>query len=72
MVDTGKIGDLKSVVRTAKSEGFRNSLRIAFSGGVNSASLAEIIDIGADIVDVGRPIIDAPLLDFRFDVVRKV
>jgi nicotinate-nucleotide pyrophosphorylase (carboxylating) len=72
MVDTGKIDDLQSVVSTARSEGFRSSLRIAFSGGVNSASLEEIIAIGADIVDVGRPIIDAPLLDFRFDVIRKV
>lgn len=72
MVDTGQISDLQTVVGAANREGFRNRLRIAFAGGVNSSSLPEIIAAGADIVDVGRPIIDAPLLDFRFDVVKKV
>lgn len=68
MVDTGNIEDLRAVCATACNEGFRDRIRIAFSGGVTEATLEEIIAAGADIVDVGRAIIDAPLLDFRLDV----
>jgi len=72
MVDTGKIEDLLSVVAAARSEGFRKAVRIAFAGGVTSSTLDDVIAAGADIVDVGRSVIDAPLLDFRFDVLHKV
>lgn len=69
MVDTGNLDDLKAVCETACNDGFRSRIRIAFSGGVSQADLEGIIAAGADIVDMGRAIIDAPLLDFRFDVV---
>ncbi len=72
MVDTGNIANLRSVVGVANSEGFRERVRIAFAGGVTSSSLDDVIGAGADIVDVGRSVIDAPLLDFRFDVLDKV
>jgi nicotinate-nucleotide pyrophosphorylase (carboxylating) len=72
MVDTGWIDDLNVVIHTARSQGFRDRVKIAFSGGVTISSLEEVIAAGADIVDVGRPIIDAPLLDFRFDVTERV
>jgi len=72
MVDTGVIDDLHAVVHTARLEGFRDQVKIAFSGGVTFSSLEDVIAAGADIIDVGRAIIDAPLLDFRFDVTEDV
>jgi nicotinate-nucleotide pyrophosphorylase (carboxylating) len=72
IVDTGNIANLRSVVGVASREGFRERVRIAFAGGVTSSSLDDVIAAGADIVDVGRSVIDAPLLDFRFDVLDKV
>lgn len=72
MVDTGNITDLYAVVGASSSEGFREHVQIAFAGGVTSASLDEVMAAGADIVDVGRSVIDAPLLDFRFDVLERV
>jgi nicotinate-nucleotide pyrophosphorylase (carboxylating) len=71
MVDTGNIADLHAVVDAASREGFRERVKIAFAGGVTSLSLDEVIAAGADIVDVGRSVIDAPLLDFRLDVLRR-
>ncbi|MCG0275185.1 MAG: hypothetical protein L5655_03345 [Thermosediminibacteraceae bacterium] len=68
MVDTGKLQDLVLVNEVASKEGFREKIRLAFSGGVTRDELDEIIAAGADIVDVGRAIIDAPLLDFTLDV----
>ena len=47
-------------------------MRIAFAGGVTGLTLDDVIAAGADIVDVGRSVIDAPLLDFRFDVLNRV
>jgi len=68
MVDTGRVEDLKAVIEAAELHGFRNSVRIAFGGGITSEWFDEVIAAGPDIIDIGRAIIDAPLLDFRFDV----
>lgn len=72
VVDTGRTEDLKAVVERARRDGFRDDVRIAFSGGVTATTLDEVIASGADIVDIGRAIVDAPLLDLRFDVVREI
>lgn len=69
MVDTGRIEDLVAVRETARREEFRGRIAVAFGGGVNLGNFREVLAAGADIVDVGRAIIDAPLLDFRLDVV---
>lgn len=69
MVDTGNVADLRIVVEVVSRKGFRSDVKIAFAGGVNSSSLDEVVEAGADIVEVGRAIIDASILDFRFDVV---
>jgi len=69
MVDTGRIEDLVAVRDTARREEFRDRIAVAFGGGVNLGNFREVLAAGADIVDVGRAIIDAPLLDFRLDVV---
>ncbi|MGP8049774.1 MAG: nicotinate-nucleotide pyrophosphorylase [Desulfobaccales bacterium] len=68
MVDTGKVEDLSAVMAMAELHGFRNRVQIAFGGGVTSERFHEVLAAGPDIIDIGRAIIDAPLLDFRFDV----
>ncbi len=69
MVDTGNVADLRIVVEVVSRKGFRRHVKIAFAGGINSSSLDEVVEAGADIVEVGREIIDASILDFRFDVI---
>lgn len=66
MVDTGEIADVAAAfARLAPGPD------LGFGGGVTAATLDGAIAAGATIVDVGRAIIDAPLLDFRLDVVTK-
>lgn len=70
MVDTGNIGDLKSVASIANKYKSSKNIRIAYSGGISLKDIRIIKNYGADIVDVGRAIIDAPMLDFSLDVVK--
>ena len=72
MVDTGNVKDLLEVVDAANRLGFRKGMKIAFAGGVTSETLEEAVRGGADIIDIGRAIIDAPILDFRLDVSRRI
>lgn len=71
MVDTGNIDDLRIVVDVVVRKGFRNKVKIAFAGGVNLYGLDDVVAAGAEIIEVGREIIDAPILDFRLDVIGK-
>jgi len=68
MVDTGSIQDLKEVRKTA--ENFDADIQIGFAGSVTPDRIIDAIDAGANIVCIGRSIIDAPLLDFRLDVLQ--
>lgn len=68
MVDTGDVADLSAVFARVG----RGRVALAFGGGVTAATLDAVIAAGAEAIDVGRAIIDAPLLDFRFDVVTRV
>lgn len=68
MVDTGRIGDLRTVARATRKEGFREQVQIAFAGGITLSDLDNLRHEDLDIVDIGRAILDAPLLDFRLDV----
>ena len=68
MVDTGDVADLAAVVARLG----HGHVVVAFGGGVTAATLERAIAAGAEVVDIGRAIIDAPLLDFRFDVVTRV
>ena len=72
MVDTGNVEDLLDVVDAANRHGFRQEVKIAFGGGVTSEILEEVVRGGADIIDIGRAIIDAPILDFRLDVSKRL
>lgn len=69
MVDTGSIGDLRSVDEALRQDGTRSLVQLAFGGGVSSGDLVAAREAGADIVDVGRAIIDAPLWDVRMTVI---
>ncbi len=68
MVDTGNVEDIKKVVKAVAEKGYRDAVKIGFGGAVTVNELEDVIKAGADVVDVGRAIIDAPMLDFRFDV----
>jgi len=68
MVDTGNIEDLRAVVCAGKTDGWLAVTKIAYAGGVKFRDIESLVEAGADIVAVGRAIIDAPLLDFRLDV----
>ncbi|MCS7233152.1 MAG: nicotinate-nucleotide pyrophosphorylase [Synergistetes bacterium] len=70
MVDTGRLKDLVCVKKIVLERGFKERVKVAFSGGVKADDIENVIEAGADIVDVGRAIIDAPLLDFSLDVIR--
>jgi nicotinate-nucleotide pyrophosphorylase (carboxylating) len=69
MVDTGRIADLRAVARATRKEGFREQVQIAFAGGLTLNDLDKLRHEDLDIVDIGRAILDAPLLDFRLDVI---
>ena len=69
MVDTGRMKDLRAVARATRKEGFREQVQIAFAGGLTLSDLDNLRDEDVDIVDIGRAILDAPLLDFRLDVI---
>ncbi len=69
MVDTGKVDDIKQVVKCLIDKGYRDAVKIGFGGAVTVSELEAVIKAGADVVDVGRAIIDAPIIDFRFDVI---
>lgn len=68
MVDTGNITDLKQVTQAGENNGWRHLVKIAFAGGIKLKEMAELAELNIDILDVGRAIIDAPLLDYRLDV----
>ncbi len=71
MVDTGAIEDLRECSRSLIQTGLRDKVKLAYGGGVQLMDLPRLQKEDLDIVDVGRAILDAPLLDFRYDVISK-
>lgn len=71
MVDTGKIADLRACSRQLKDAGLRDGVKLAFAGEVRVADLLVLRREDVDIVDIGKAILDAPLLDFRYDVIKE-
>ncbi len=69
MVDTGRISDLRDASIALRSKNLRQQVEIAFGGNITLAELEQLQNEDLDIVDIGRAILDAPLLDFRYDVV---
>lgn len=68
MVDTGRIGDLRTVSKILSRKGLRDRVQIAFAGEVRLNDLDTLQHEDLDIVDIGRAVLDAPFLDFRYDV----
>jgi nicotinate-nucleotide pyrophosphorylase (carboxylating) len=71
MVDTADLADLADVHAELERLGLRQTVRLAFGGGVRLQDLEPAANAGADAVDVGRAILDAPLLDLRMRVLSR-
>lgn len=71
MVDTGKIADLRTCSKQLKDTNLRDRVKLAFAGEVRVADLPALRREDIDIVDIGKAILDAPLLDFRYDVIKE-
>lgn len=67
-VDTGRIEDVRVVLRVLKEMNARDKVRIAFGGNVSISNARKLLKKGLDILEIGREILDAPLLDLKFDV----
>lgn len=68
MVDTGSVEDLRRCSQMLLKTGLRGKVSLAYGGGVQLDDLQGLQNEDVDIVDVGRALLDAPLLDFRYDV----
>lgn len=69
MVDTGQTADAETVEAYLTAAGIRDKVKIAFAGGVKIEDIPGLAEKDIDILDIGTQIVDAPLLDFRLDVV---
>ena len=68
-VDSGKPEDLLKITESLKLKGFRDKVKIAFGGSVKIEDIDRLKELPLDMLEIGRQIVDAPLLDFRLDVV---
>ncbi len=71
-VDTGDICDVQRVLATLAELGARDHLRVAFGGGVGCEQVEELARLGVDALCIGRAIVDAPLVDFRMEILEPV
>lgn len=69
-VDSGDMGDLQSVISTLEELGARHRVRLAFGGGIGPDDVEELARLGVDALCIGRAIVDAPLVDFRMEIVK--
>jgi len=72
MIDTGKMGDVERVDLALRERGLRKKVRLAFAGEISIEDLATLRRMPVEIVDIGKAIVDAPLLDMRMDVLRRI
>jgi nicotinate-nucleotide pyrophosphorylase (carboxylating) len=70
MVDDGQLTTLAEVDAALRSKGLRDSVTLAFAGGVTRELLAPARAAGADVVDVGRAVLNAPLWDLHLEIAR--
>ncbi|HJN52796.1 MAG: hypothetical protein QGI68_14875 [Pseudomonadales bacterium] len=71
-VDTGDISDLHGVIKTLEALNARQRVRLAFGGGVGPDEVKELAQLGVDALCIGRAIVDAPLVDFRMEIVERL
>lgn len=72
MIDTGRRKDIKQVDSLLSKKGLRTKVKIAFGGEIQIQDLKVLRKMPLDIVDVGRAIVDAPLLDMKMNVLRRI
>ncbi len=72
MIDTGRKEDIECVDSTLKAKGLRGRLQIAFGGNIRIDDVKDLKRMPVEIVDIGQAIVDAPLLDFRMDIMGKI
>jgi nicotinate-nucleotide pyrophosphorylase (carboxylating) len=72
MIDTGKPEDISNVDLALRERGLRKGIKIAFGGNIQIGDLKHLRKMPVDIVDIGRAIVDAPLLDMKIDVMKRV
>lgn len=68
MVDTGLIKDCQLASEILRKNNLRSSVKLAFGGSIKINDIAGLKKYDIDIIDVGREIVDAPILDFSFDI----
>ena len=69
MIDTGAVADVARAVERLASSAADARAAVGFVGGVDALALPAAVAAGAAVVEVGRAVLDAPLIDFRLDVV---
>lgn len=69
MVDTGSLEDFRKCSDALKDKGLRDNIKLALAGGIKVELLEELQNEDIDVVDIGRPILDAPMIDFKYDIV---
>ena len=67
MVDTGVREDLECCLSELAAMGCRECIKVAFAGNVKLTDIPEL-SRRADILCIGKEIVDAPLLDWKLDV----
>ena len=67
MVDTGVREDLECCLSELAAMGCRERIKVAFAGNVKLTDIPEL-SRRADILCIGKEIVDAPLLDWKLDV----
>jgi nicotinate-nucleotide pyrophosphorylase (carboxylating) len=72
MIDTGRMEDIRKVDLALCGKGLRKNVKIAFGGNIRLEDLRKIKKMPVEIVDIGKAIVDAPLLNMRMDVVKRV
>ena len=70
MVDTGAREDLECCLSELAAMGCREHIKVAFAGNVKLTDIPELSE-RADILCIGKEIVDAPLLDWKLDVMRE-
>ena len=68
MVDTGNLADARAVAAVLTELGVRQQVKLAFAGGIKIKDIPALASEDIDILDIGAQVVDAPLLDFRLDV----
>jgi nicotinate-nucleotide pyrophosphorylase (carboxylating) len=68
-VDSGQPQDLREIADLLNRKGLRDRVKIAFGGSVKIEDIDRFKDLPVDILEIGRQIVDAPLLDFKLEVV---